>query len=295
MREVHSSTAYSEGTPYQPRPSWDIGAISGALQHEPEVARDVAHGAGVRYALANGALSVELFPPHAERRSGIVRLSTADSLQEFYRQPQPAIREDGLIFETRDHRITLSSTGELATYRRVPEEGSQEPSDPLESEDEGSDTPDNGRGSGGDSVASERAFQNGPPETAGQLRVAYSGRLGTDPRTKTTPKGKFVMEFPVAVAVEGQEKPDWRSTVVFDEKARTLDGVLHKGISVDIVAYEHRKVRRDTTTGRRRETAEYYATAVTPKLAERARASRLPEARATGDDRERAPGTADLP
>ncbi len=28
------------------------------------------------------------------------------------------------------------------------------------------------------------------------------------------------MEFPVAVRVEGREKADWRTTVVFDERAR---------------------------------------------------------------------------
>ena len=60
-------------------------------------------------------------------RKGIVRLTTADSLQEFYRQPQPAIREEGLIFETHDHLISLSPTGELMTYRLVPEEGARSP------------------------------------------------------------------------------------------------------------------------------------------------------------------------
>lgn len=103
-------------------------------------------------------------------------------------------------------------------------------------------------------MTSRRPFQNALPETVEQPRVTYSGRLGTDPRIKVTPKGKFVMEFPVAVAVEGQEKPEWRSTVVFDEKARKLDGQLSKGTSVDCIAYEHRKVRRDEKTGKRRET-----------------------------------------
>jgi single-stranded DNA-binding protein len=112
--------------------------------------------------------------------------------------------------------------------------------------------------------------------------VTYSGRLGTDPRTKVTPKGKLVMEFPVAVAVEGQEKPNWHNTVVFDEKARKLDGVLAKGITVDCIAYEHRKVRRDEKTGKRRETVEYYATAVTPKLRKTSS-----EKGATGNDLER--------
>lgn len=254
-----------EGIPHRPRESWDIGAISGALQQAPEPARDVAHGPGIRYALADGALTVELFPPHAERRSGIVRLSTTDSLQEFYRQPQPAIREEGLIFETRDHLISLSPTGELMTYRLVPDEGVERSPEGVAGDDGvlGPDADDEGPDD--DSMPSGRPFQNALPDPEGQPRVTYSGRLGTDPRTKVTPKGKFVMEFPVAVAVEGQEKPDWRHTVVFDEKARKLEGVLTKGIAVDCIAYEHRKVRRDEKTGKRRETVEYYATAVTPK------------------------------
>lgn len=228
--------------------------------------RDVAHGPGVRYTLADGAVTVELFPPYAERRTGIVRLATADTRQEFYRQPPPALRDDGLVFASDAHTVALSPTGRFATAQRIFPERRQEPSDAPKGNEEGSDTPGGDWGPQGRSVASGRAFQNALPESEDQPRVAYSGRLGTDPRTKTTPKGKFVMEFPVAVAVEGSDKPDWRSTVVFDEKARKLDGVLHKGSSVDVVAYEHRKVSRDAKTGTRRERREYYATAVTPKL-----------------------------
>ena len=223
------STSSPEGIPHRPRQSWDIGAVSQALSLPPEASRDIAHGAGVRYILADGALTVELFPPHAERRTGIVRLSTADSLQEFYRQPHPAIRKEGLIFETRDLLISLSSTGELMTYRLVPNDGPVTP--PDASEDDGGPDPhdDDDQDLSGDSVAPREPFQRAFPETGEQPRVAYSGRLGTDPRTKVTPKGKFVMEFPVAVAVEGREKPDWKHTVVFDEKARKLDGRAGEG------------------------------------------------------------------
>src|SRR5688500_4640276 len=119
----HGSASPMDGVPYHPREGWDIGAISSALDQSPAITTDIAHGPGVRYALAAGALTAEFFPPHAERRSGIVRLSTADSLQEFYRQPQPAIREEGLIFETREYLISLSPAGDLATYRRVVDEG----------------------------------------------------------------------------------------------------------------------------------------------------------------------------
>jgi hypothetical protein len=81
-----------------------------------------------------------------------------------------------------------------------------------------------------------------------------------------TPKGKFVMEFPVAVAVADQEKPEWRHTVVFDAKARALDGVLHKGMAVEVIAYEHHKTKTDPDTNRRRDVREYYATTVTPRF-----------------------------
>lgn len=271
-----------EGVPYHPKQGWDMGAISAALDQTPELATDIAHGSGIRYALADGALTVELFPPHAECHTGIVRLSTPDSLQEFYRQPQPAIREEGLIFETSDLLISLSPTGELMTYRRVAEECPQAPSDASHGGDEGSDTPDDNSGRSGDPRATGTVFQHALVETEEQPRVTYTGRLGTGPRTKLTPKGRFVMEFPVAVPIEGREKPEWRSTVVFDEKARKLDGVLSRGTAVDVVAYEHRKVSRDAKTGKRRERSEYYATAVTPK---RRQQRTMPGA--TGNDLER--------
>src|SRR5215213_4239601 len=139
MEQGKSASGQVEGIPYRPRESWDIGAISQALDHTPESTRDPAHGLGVQYVLAEGALTVTLFPPYAERTKGIVRLSTADSLQEFYRQPQPAIREEGLIFETSDLLISLSPAGELMTYRIVPDEGHQEPPDASEN-NEGSES-----------------------------------------------------------------------------------------------------------------------------------------------------------
>jgi hypothetical protein len=72
-------------------------------------------------------MTIELIPPHAERQRGIVRLATADSLQKFYRQPRPAIREEGLIFETGELLISLSPAGEAMTYRLLASEGVQGP------------------------------------------------------------------------------------------------------------------------------------------------------------------------
>src|SRR3954471_21008241 len=162
---TNRETVSSEGLPYHPKASWDIGVISQALDHTPEATRDPAHGHGVKYALADGALTVSLFPPHAERTKGIVRLTTADSLQEFYRQPQPAIREEGLIFETSELLISLSPTGELMTYRIVPDEDHREPPDASEIHEGSDGRDDDDQGAGSDSETSEKAFQNALPET----------------------------------------------------------------------------------------------------------------------------------
>ena len=238
--------------------------MSRALASDPAPASDIAHGLGIRYALADGTVIVELFPPHAERQSGIVRLSTPDARHELFRQPEPAVREDGLIFQSETQLLTLTASGALA-YRLTSPERHQRPAGAPNIVD-GTMTPvADAEGSSVDAVPSQTATHDtdATPET--QPRVHYGGRLGTEPRTKQTPKGRFVMEFPVAVAVDGQEKPEWRQTVVFDAKARTLEGVLHKGTAVEVVAYEHHKTKTDPATGRRREVREFYATAITPK------------------------------
>lgn len=128
MHEADLLSGQLDGNPQGTRRSWDVGAISGALRQDPEPSRDIAHGPGVRYALAEGALTVELFPPHAERTTGIVRLSTADSRHEFFRQPEPVVREDGLIFQSHEHLLTVTAAGQL-THRLIPPERHQGPGD----------------------------------------------------------------------------------------------------------------------------------------------------------------------
>ncbi len=126
MQEADLPSAQLDGTPCSSKPSWDIGVISHALQRTPELANDIAHGPGVRYDLADGAVTIELFPPHAERGSGIVRLSTTDSRQVFFRQPQPVVRDDGLIFQSHEHLLAITAAGQL-TQRLTPQERHQRP------------------------------------------------------------------------------------------------------------------------------------------------------------------------
>ncbi len=254
------------------RTGWDVGRLSRALDREPELVRDPAWHVGVRYTL--GELEVAVFPPNPDRRGGVVRFSTADLDLTLFRQAMPAIRAEGLIFETNDHFLSLSPGGELMLHRALTARAPVAPSGPSANPEwtNGADGDDEGRS--GDSVAPPRGFQAPLPESnEGQPRVQYGGRLGTEPRTKTTPRGKFVMEFPVAVKVEGQDKADWRNTIVFDERARKLeaDGTLHRGVYVDVVAYEHAKLRKGQD-GKTREVKEYYATSVTPKVRNRSEA-----------------------
>ena len=231
MRETDVAGVNPESVPSRPRTSWDVGLLSQALGQAPDPCEDVAHGPGVRYGLADGLVTVELFPPVAERPSGIVRISTADTRHELFRQSEPVVRSDGLIFHAQGRVLTLTAEGAFAYHYVSPERHTLPIAAPTSSEGL------NPHGEVLVDVSSDPEplqVVSKEPATASetQPRVTYSGRLGTDPRTKVTPKGKFVMEFPVAVAVADQEKPEWRHTVVFDAKARVLDGVLYKGMAV---------------------------------------------------------------
>lgn len=264
MRETPSLSGHTEAIPYRPRESWDVGALSRALGHVPESTVDIAHGAGIRYALGDGALTVELFPPHAERKSGIVRLTTADSLQEFYRQPQPAIRDEGLIFETGELLISLSPTGEVMTYRLVPSESTEGPSDAPDRETQGSGPTRGEQGPTGDSRANAADQGSRPePRQDTQPRVTVSGRLGTDPRCRTTPPPKEVLvcSFPLAEKREGVEAASWHTVVAFKALAARVRDTLTKGMFVDVVGYEHQKMRK-SRDGKVRHQKEIYAVAI---------------------------------
>lgn len=264
MQDKERSGLEGAGRPEQDEHQWDVGAISHALDQAPDMAHDVAHGPGLRYELAHGAISVELFPPTLERTTGIVRVCTADARHEWFRQPKPATQTDGLIFQSTSGVLTVTASGALA-YQHIPPGRHERPPDAPDRQDDTDLPPEASEDAPGDLVPFQPDVRRGHDRTEHQSRVQFAGRLGTDPRTKVTPKGKFVMEFPVAVAVADQEKPEWRHTVVFDAKARALDGVLRKGTAVEVIAYEHLKTKTDTDTARRREVREYYATAVTPK------------------------------
>jgi hypothetical protein len=97
---------------------WDVGRLSRALNATPAVVHHGAFGHGLRYGLGeNGALTLELYPPASNRRTGIVCLATADLVLTLFKQRMPAIAEDELLFRTADAMLSLAASGEMRLFR----------------------------------------------------------------------------------------------------------------------------------------------------------------------------------
>src|SRR5439155_1644155 len=64
-----------------------------------------------------------------------------------------------------------------------------------------------------------------------QPRVNVFGRVGALPRFRTTPNGRLIASFPLAVR-EAEDKTTWHAIVVFDERAEKLREALAKGMAV---------------------------------------------------------------
>lgn len=105
-------------------------------------------------------------------------------------------------------------------------------------------------------------------ESAENVRVNVTGRLGGDPQFRTLPeKNTLVASFSVAQHPE----PDttvWHNVVVFGERAEQVQqrfesGELKKGVEVEVVGYVHHR-ERPTKDGGTRIVEEIYAAAVKP-------------------------------
>ncbi len=89
-----------------------------------------------------------------------------------------------------------------------------------------------------------------------------AGRLGQDPRTRTTPKGTLIASFPLGVKDEADlEKTSWHTVLAFRERAQTVHDTLKKGMPVEVIGYVHEREipRRDGST---RTVEEVYATVI---------------------------------
>lgn len=94
----------------------------------------------------------------------------------------------------------------------------------------------------GETPASTQA----PPQTVeqsdspGHERVNLAGRVGVEPRFRTTKNDTLICTFPLAVH-EDDGSTKWHDIVAFKERALKLQGSLHKGQEIEIVGYIHTK------------------------------------------------------
>ena len=100
------------------------------------------------------------------------------------------------------------------------------------------------------------------PEEPGRERVTLTGRLGQDPRIRTTRKGTLVAQFPLGVKDEADfNKTTWHTVVAFRQRAEQVRDTLKKGDAVEVIGYRHERQvpHRDGST---RTVQEVYATVI---------------------------------
>jgi Single-strand binding protein family len=106
---------------------------------------------------------------------------------------------------------------------------------------------------------------NAPPENEKSERVTLVGRVGTEPRFRTTKAGALVGTFPLAVHDE-ERKTSWHTIVAFKDRAEKLKGVASKGAEVEVVGYVHTSEYTDNT-GITKERREVWASVVKSPMA----------------------------
>ena len=95
--------------------------------------------------------------------------------------------------------------------------------------------------------------------------MQLAGRLGQNPRTRTTPKGTLIASFPLGVKDEADlTKTTWHQVLAFRERAQQVRDTLTKGMPVEVIGYVHEREipRRDGST---RTVQEIYSTVIKPR------------------------------
>lgn len=265
MQESHLASSADSAFTVPSSGSWDVGALAAALNVLPETTSDLALGDGIAFRLLSPSRQtlLEVFPTGP--RAPVVRITGEDLQLSLFRQVEPPqVALEGLIFEmpnTPEQRwLSLGPTGEATLFYDPGRAESLQERAPLPERPEQQETPEP-RAPG--DVVSETTHQRTLPEVQPekQPRITYSGRLGTDPRCRTTPRAVLVCSFPVAEKREGVEKPTWRKTVAFQELAKKVQDSLKRGMFVDVVGYEHERIRT-SRDGATRVDHEVYAVSV---------------------------------
>lgn len=83
-------------------------------------------------------------------------------------------------------------------------------------------------------------------------KVFLGGRLTSDPEVKTTPNGKMVCQFSVAVNRKGKDQPtDFINCVAWEKSAELLSKFFRKGSSICVVGELQVRQWKDKDGGNR--------------------------------------------
>jgi single-strand DNA-binding protein len=206
-------------------------AIAAALEADTTDIVDVALGDGWRLALGpTGVRSLELFP-----NTRTARLSTEDVQLTVYRVVEPTVDGAAVTISTQhqNSRLTVEASGSVAL----------EIGDNFQVQEPAPDR----RG--------ERDNEHEQRE-----RLTLSGRVGQNPRFKTTQKGTLVAQFPVAVR-DDEQQTTWHRVVAFGDRAEKVRETVQRGQAVEVVGYRHTRTSR-TRDGKETTIVEVYATVV---------------------------------
>jgi hypothetical protein len=212
---------------------WDSTPLANVLNTEGSSAHDIAFGDG--YSLHLGeppTFELAIFP-----ETQTVRVTTANTRIELFRQQPPAVTDEGVVFsnerENQALHLTLSPRGDvlLAITSVTCQQPTERPitaatdtesiNEPLQGETALSD----------DSRMSPEHPETALPSSQQQedkekdTRLALSGRVGRAPHMRTTSNGRVVATFPLAVHHE-DNTTSWHSIVAFDAKALKLQETL---------------------------------------------------------------------
>lgn len=108
-------------------------------------------------------------------------------------------------------------------------------------------------------LSPESAQKN--PANAEQERVTFSGRAGSNPTLRTTPKGTLIARFPLAVHGPGNTTT-WFPVLAFNQRAEGLKEIVSRGAALDVIGYLHSRETR-SRDGSTRTIQEIYAVTVT--------------------------------
>jgi hypothetical protein len=258
---IRSSDALSAG------PDWDVGAMSHALNDQPQERIDGAFGSGTRFRLGPGrAVELDIFPA-----TGVVRVTAPDMQLALFDQAEPpTVASTSIVFTRSEpaHRsLAITNEGTITLVATPPPiETAKTAANDAETPKRPTGHPATEAGRTDDPAVPESMLQDPLPsdQRGGQPRVAFSGRLGRDPRCRTTPREIRVCTFPVAEKHEATETPTWLTVVAFRALAEKVEATLKKGMFVDGIGYQHERERKGRDGAARRD-SELYAVVVTPR------------------------------